>query len=274
MALIVVPTPVGNLGDMTQRAIDVLQSADVILCEDTRHSGILCTRWNISAPRLSYQKFNEKARQQEILDRLAKGQIVALVSDAGTPGISDPGALIIAAAIDAGFDVDVLPGATAFVPALLLSGLTPHPFLFAGFLPDGTGDRRKEIERWKSLEATLIFYLSPHKALRHVKDLLELLGDRKAALIREISKVHQESRRGTLSQLASSLEEGVKGELVLVVERCLEEPEPQDWRPHAMELLRSGLSVRDVTDRITGELKVSRNDVKRWLMAQSLPEDL
>lgn len=157
MPLILIPTPIGNMGDITLRALEELKSADLIACEDTRHSGLLLSRYGVKRPLMSYQKFNEQARVDELLARLAKGEKIAVISDAGTPGMSDPGYVILKAAVEAGLPVDVLPGATAFVPAVLLSGLEPHPFSFVGFLSDQKGERVAALEKLKGHPYTMVF---------------------------------------------------------------------------------------------------------------------
>lgn len=267
MALIVVPTPIGNLGDMTERALEVLRTADLILCEDTRHSGPVLARWGVKAAKLSCQKFNERARVEEVLDRLRRGESLALISDAGTPGVSDPGALMVKAVIDAGLDVDVLPGATAFVPALVLSGLPTQPFVFLGFPPDKSAQRLAWLAPWASVPATLIFYLSPHKAARQLPQLSEILGPRDAALCRELTKLHQEVRREPLDQLAQSVGD-LRGELCLVVgpPRGGTVAEP-DWKPEALALRGEGQTVKDAARLIEQRYGVAKNEVKAYLMS-------
>lgn len=269
MPLVIVPTPVGNLGDMTARGLDELRKADLIACEDTRTSLPLLRHFGISRPLVAYHSFNEKDKAEELLSRLEGGATVALISDAGTPGISDPGYEIVRRCIAAGAEVTVLPGATAFVPALILSGLPPYPFLFYGFLPDKKGEREKAILSVASLPWTLIFYLSPHKAEKHLAHLCELLGDRSAALVREISKIYEEARRGTLSFLTESVRDGVRGELVLVVEGAEPDiPSPEVWRVTARQLLKEGKSPREVVKILSGEYGLSKNEVKSFLFGE------
>ncbi len=267
MPLIVVPTPVGNLEDMTLRGLRTLSEADVVACEDTRHTGILLHRHGIQAKLLSYHRHNEVSRTRELLSMLREGQTVVLVSDAGTPGISDPGYEIIRSALDAGLAVDVLPGATAFVPALLLSGLPPQPCLFHGFLPDKTGEREKCLRGLSRIPWTLVFYVSPYKVLSHMDHVLAVFGDRPCALIREISKIHQETLRGSLSQVRTQVSDGVKGELVLVVGGASEDQDFEDWRPKARELVDKGLSDREVL-AVLIELGVAKNPAKKWILEQ------
>ncbi|MGI6252725.1 MAG: 16S rRNA (cytidine(1402)-2'-O)-methyltransferase [Aminivibrio sp.] len=268
MPLAVIPTPVGNLGDMSARALETLAEADIIACEDTRVSGPLLRHFGISAPLISYYAHNERQRTEQLLSMLQEGKKVALISDAGTPGISDPGAEIIRRCIDEGIGVTVLPGPTDFVPALVMSGLKAHPFLFYGFLPDRAGEREKVLTDLASLDCTLVFYVSPHKAERHIRHSASLLGNRKAALVREISKIYEEARRGTLEELARSVAEGVRGELVLVVEGASpQKAEEGEWKKAALEMIEAGVSSREVVKILSKEYGLSKNEIKSFLFA-------
>lgn len=270
MPLIVIPTPVGNMDDITLRALEELDRADVVACEDTRHSGILLKRHGVEARLLSYHKYNEVSRSEEILDLLACDKRVALISDAGTPGISDPGYEVVKKALDEGYDVDVLPGATAFVPALLLSGVAPHPCLFYGFLPDKEGDRSKVLAELKDLPWTQIFYVSPHKVVRHLSSVISVFGDRRGALIREISKIHQEALRGSLSHILEKAASGLKGEMVLVVEGAGPDLGKAEllWKNRALEMIGEGMSRRDVVSVVSEEFGIPKNPVKKWLLEE------
>lgn len=276
MPLILIPTPVGNMADITLRALEELKSADLIACEDTRHSGLLLSHYGIRRPLMSYQKFNEQSRISEILARLAKGEKVAVISDAGTPGMSDPGWIALKAAVDAGYPVDVLPGATAFVPAVLLSGLRTHPFAFIGFLSDQKTERAAQLESLKDCPFTMVFYLSPHKAARQLEDFLAVLGPRRAALVREISKVFQETRRGTLEEILQGVQDGVKGELALVVEGAPERPADDDsaWQTEAEQRRSAGEPVRKIAEELAEKYRRPKNRIKAWLMngRQTPPE--
>ena len=216
--LYIVPTPVGNMEDMTMRAIRILKEADVVLAEDTRTSGLLLKHFGISKPLLSHHKFNEHGTSAAIVERLLAGQTVALVSDAGTPGISDPGFFLVREAVRAGIEVQTLPGATAFVPALVSSGLPCDRFVFEGFLPQKKG-RQSRIEALKDEERTIVFYESPYRVLKLLQQLAAVFGpDRQASACREISKIHEESVRGTLQELiAHFTETEPRGEFVVVV---------------------------------------------------------
>ena len=216
--LYIVPTPVGNMEDMTLRAIRTLKEVDVVLAEDTRTSGILLKHFDIHRPLLSHHKFNEHGTSQQVVERLLAGQNVALISDAGTPGISDPGFFLVREAVRAGIEVQTLPGATAFVPALVSSGLPCDRFLFEGFLPQKKG-RKSRIEALRDEPRTIVFYESPYRVLKTLQQLAECFGaDRQAAACREISKVHEECVRGTLDELiAHFTETEPRGEFVLIV---------------------------------------------------------
>ncbi|MCL1875013.1 MAG: 16S rRNA (cytidine(1402)-2'-O)-methyltransferase [Synergistaceae bacterium] len=272
MPLILVPTPIGNLEDITLRALRALRCADIIACEDTRTTSILLRRYNIKKSLVSYHAHNEHDRSESLLGKLREGKVIALVSDAGTPGISDPGYTILKMAIEDGIEIDVLPGANAILPALLLSGLPPYPFLFHGFPPEKEGQRRELFTQLSSLPCTLCFYISPHKGARHLNDMLEIFGDRRASLVREISKIYQEASLSTLSVIHGRLEVGVKGELVLVVagyDKDYDNSTANDWKSIIPEMLNDGMSVRDITQKILKEVKgVNKNEVKDAVLAE------
>lgn len=218
MKLIVVPTPVGNLEDMTARAIRILKESDLILAEDTRTSGILLKHFGIATPMISHHKFNEHKTVESIVQRILSGQKIALISDAGTPSISDPGFLVVRTCIENDIDIECLPGATAFVPALVASGLPSDRFCFEGFLPQKKG-RQTRLLSLKEETRTMIFYESP---FRLVKTLMQFSGvfgpERKASVSREISKFFEETRRGTLSELSEYFSQhNPKGEIVIIV---------------------------------------------------------
>lgn len=217
--LFLVPTPIGNLKDMTFRAVEVLKESDVVLAEDTRNSGILLKHYEISTPMRSYHMHNEHQATEDIIRQLKDGQIISIITDAGTPGISDPGYLLVKECVANNIVVECLPGATAFVPALVVSGLTNNEFTFVGFLPVKKG-RKTKLESLLTEKKTMIFYESPHKIGKTLKDLSENFGaERKASLSREISKKFEETLRGTLTELIEISEKrNLKGEMVLIVE--------------------------------------------------------
>ena len=217
--LYLVATPIGNLEDITYRAIKILKTADVILAEDTRKTSILLNKYSIRKRLVSFHKFNEHQVINKVIDFLNKGTAVALVSDAGTPGISDPGYLIVRECLKMNIDIEALPGPSALIPALILSGLPSDRFTFEGFLPVKKG-RNQRLKELAGEIRTLIFYESPHRLLKTLNDLSGALGrDRRAAIARELTKIHEEIIRGTLGTLAEQIEnKPVKGEIVLVVE--------------------------------------------------------
>ena len=217
VSLYLVPTPIGNLDDITLRAIKVLSHVDVILAEDTRTSGKLLKHHEISKPLQSYHIFNEHKTVEKLITRLQGGEVMALISDAGTPSISDPGFLLVREVLKAGLEVSCLPGATAFVPALVNSGLPSDKFVFEGFLPHKKG-RQTRLQKLAEEERTIILYESPHRLIKCLEQLKEHLGDREASVSRELSKMFEETVGGTLSELITHFtEKGVKGEFVVVV---------------------------------------------------------
>ncbi|NLO69628.1 MAG: 16S rRNA (cytidine(1402)-2'-O)-methyltransferase [Porphyromonadaceae bacterium] len=218
MKLYIVPTPIGNLEDMTFRAVKVLNQVDVILAEDTRTSGVLLKHYGIKTPMQSHHKFNEHKTVNQIAERIKAGQTVALISDAGTPAISDPGFMLVRACVEQGVEVECLPGATAFVPALVNSGLPNDRFCFEGFLPQKKG-RQTKLKQLASEPRTMIFYESPFRVLKTLTQMAEFFGaERKAAVSREISKIYEETVRGTLLELSEYFSQNTpKGEFVIIV---------------------------------------------------------
>ena len=216
--LFVVPTPIGNLEDMTIRAIRVLKEVDLILAEDTRTSGFLLKHFEIKTPMQSHHKFNEHKTVESVIQRIKNGQTIALISDAGTPAISDPGFLVVRECVEMGIKIECLPGATAFVPALVTSGLPNDRFTFEGFLPQKKG-RQTKLNELVSEKRTMIFYESPFRLVKTLTQLGEVLGtDRKASVSREISKIFEETKRGTLQELTLYFtEHNPKGEIVVIV---------------------------------------------------------
>lgn len=216
--LYIVPTPVGNMEDMTYRAVRILKEVDLVLAEDTRTSGILLKHFDIRNQLMSHHKFNEHGTSAGIVSRLQAGENVALISDAGTPGISDPGFFLVREAVKAGIEVQCLPGATAFVPALVSSGLPCDRFAFEGFLPQKKG-RQSKIESLKEEQRTMIFYESPYRVVKTLEQFAEAFGTtRQVSVCREISKLHEESVRGTLEEVISHFKEKEpKGEIVIVL---------------------------------------------------------
>lgn len=217
--LYIVPTPVGNLEDITLRALRILKEVDLILAEDTRTSSVLLKHYDIHTPLKSHHKFNEHETSDEMAVRIAAGMSVALISDAGTPCISDPGFLLVRACVEKGVEIQCLPGATAFVPALVDSGLPNDRFYFEGFLPQKKG-RQTKIKQLAELTHTMIIYESPFRLVKTLEQLAEFMGNnRRASVSREISKLHEDTQRGTLEELIVHFKQTPpKGEIVLIVE--------------------------------------------------------
>lgn len=218
--LYLVPTPIGNLGDITIRAIEVLKNVDLILAEDTRTSGKLLKHYEISTNMQSHHMHNEHKTSDQYADRILNGETIALISDAGTPAISDPGFLLVRTCIEKGVEIECLPGATAFVPALVLSGLPSDRFIFEGFLPHKKG-RKKRLESLKEEIRTMVFYESPYRVKKSIEQFIDVFGEeRQAVVVREISKLYESVNRGTLLELKHQIENKElieKGEFVIVV---------------------------------------------------------
>jgi 16S rRNA (cytidine1402-2'-O)-methyltransferase len=215
--LYLVATPIGNLGDITLRALDALRQVDVVASEDTRHTGLLLRHFEISKPQIAFHEHNERQAAPRIIALLEEGKSVAVVTSAGTPGISDPGFVLVREAVRAGIEVTALPGPAAFVMALVLSGLPVHSFTFRGFPPHKPGQRRHFLEADKDSPYTLIYYESPFRLRKLLQDALGVFGDRPAAIAKELTKLHESVRRGTLSELLAGLEENPKGEYVVLI---------------------------------------------------------
>jgi 16S rRNA (cytidine1402-2'-O)-methyltransferase len=275
--LFLVATPIGNLEDITQRALRVLAEVDVIACEDTRRTRVLLDYFGIRTKTVSYHEHNERERAEELAARLSEGKGVAVVSDAGTPGVSDPGFRLVRAALAIGASVVPVPGAAAFVAALIASGLPTDEFYFGGFLPARTHARRAKLEAVRDLAATLIFYESPHRIAQSLADAREVLGEREAAVARELTKLHEEIARGRLSELAEKFapESAARGEMVLVVDRrrieegeAAEEGEPQSVAALVAALEAEGLDHRAALKRAARALGLTRDEAYRRLTSE------
>jgi len=228
--LYLVATPIGNLEDITLRALRILRDCDVVVAEDTRRTGQLLNYFGISRPILSYFRFNEAKRSEEVLERLGKGEKIALVTDAGSPGISDPGERVVRAAIAAGYRVEPVPGACALIAALTASGLPTEEFHFVGFLPVKSGQRRKQLGSLLAVPGTLAFYESPYRVEKLLAELAELYADSQVVLARELTKKFEEFLRGTPAELVAALRtRSIKGEFVVLVSRA------RDGKPRSEE---------------------------------------
>lgn len=260
----VVATPIGNLDDLSPRAARVLAEADVIACEDTRVTRKLLSRAPSRARLVAYHAANERAATEDLVRRIEAGDRVALVTDAGTPGLSDPGRRLVSACLDAGLRVEVVPGPSAAIAALVVSGLPTARFVFEGFLPRTTGARRRRLERLAKEERTLVFFEAPHRLAASLEDMLEVLGDRPAAMARELTKVHEEVARSTIGDLLPRAREGVRGEVTLVVAGA-PDFDSSAGDDEIVEALRSriagGDSKRDAIAAVAKELGVPKKRV-------------
>lgn len=270
--LYIVPTPIGNLEDITLRAIRVLKEVDLIACEDTRTSKKLLNHFEIATPTISYHKFNESKRSQELVSKLKQGLNLALISDAGTPGISDPSSYLIKEAILNNIEYDVLPGATAIIPALILSGLNTDSFTYLGFLPEKNKDKQTLFSQIKEYTNTLIFYVSPHSLEKTLTEFLDNLGERQIAIIREISKMYQSTYRGSLSYFTSNFADiTLKGEFVVAIEGYEEKTlSDEQVLIKAKELINSGKSASSIAKDMSKKYGLKKNKLYQLFLDNNL----
>ena len=259
-SLYLIPTPIGNLDDITVRALNTLKQVDVLLCEDTRDTGLLLKKYDIKQTLLSCHEYNEDKIVGKVIDYLEKGKNVGLVTDQGSPIISDPGYIISRAVINAGYNVISLPGATAFVPALSMSGIEPSPFLFYGFLSAKDSKQKGELKSLKDLKYTLIFYESVHRMEKTLKNMLEVLGDRNIAICREISKIHEEVCRDKISNILQFVSQ-MKGEFVIIVEGNKEKVDYNslDVIEHVKLYTEDGISEKAAIKLVAKERNVAKS---------------
>ncbi len=275
--LVLVSTPIGNLGDLSPRAVSALREADIILCEDTRVSATLLAQYQILTKLQSFHDHNEQARTPALIGMMREGKRLALVSDAGAPLIADPGYRLVRAAIDEGLVVSAVPGPNAAVMALALSGLPPHPFLFAGFLPPRSAARRSALQRLVAAEhaglvATLVFYEAPHRLAACLEDCQAILGDRPAAVGRELTKRFEEIRRGPLSVLAEHYATtAARGEITLVIGPATRTSASAEALDEALEAALAVMSIKDAASAVARELELPRKLV--YARALSLKQD-
>ncbi|MFN2577135.1 MAG: 16S rRNA (cytidine(1402)-2'-O)-methyltransferase [Pyrinomonadaceae bacterium] len=276
--LYIVSTPIGNLEDITYRALRILREVDVIACEDTRHTRKLLNHYGIDATTISYHEHNERERANELCAMLAAGKDLAVVADAGTPLISDPGFRVVNLAIEKGFRVVPIPGPTALVAALCVSGLASDQFIFAGFLPARTSARKARLEALRSLDTTLIFYEAPHRIVATLRDAAEILGNRQAVVARELTKLHEELARERLDQLVETFSNRnqVRGEIVLLIAgaQTANDLDPALGKSsHALtervsELEGEGLNEKAALKKAARELGLKRDEAYRLMLAQ------
>lgn len=281
--LYIVPTPIGNLKDISFRILEVLKEADRIACEDTRVTSKLLNRYEIKKPLVNYREHNEMEASDFILDKIESGETIALVTDAGMPGISDPGETIIRKATQRGIEVIVLPGPSALINALVASGLSTGRFTFIGFLEKSRKRKRDELATFREKEETLIFYEAPHRIIDTLEAVREVFGDRQISLSRELTKIYEEHIRGTVSEVLHSFDDrNPKGEFVLVVagksaEEIKEEKEKGfvdlTIREHLLQLMEEGLSKKDAVKKVAVLREIPKKDVyKESLTLESEPE--
>ncbi len=260
--LYLIPTPIGNLDDISIRCLNTLKEVDVIFSEDTRVTSLLLSHFEISKKLVSSHSYNEDVTSNKLIDYLKEGKNVGLVSDRGTPVISDPGYKLAKAAIDNNFNVVALPGTTAFVPALIASGLNPQPFLFFGFLSNKSNKRKKELEDLKNYPYTLIFYEAPHRLLETLDDMYDVLGNRKICISREISKKFEEIYRDTLENIREQVKDA-KGEFVIVIDGNYEEKTYDNLSivEHVNLYIKEGYDVKEASKLVAKERKMTKSDV-------------
>jgi 16S rRNA (cytidine1402-2'-O)-methyltransferase len=254
-ALYMVATPIGNLGDITLRALETLRSVHRIAAEDTRHTKKLLTHFDIHKPLVSYHAHNAHFRGPELVEKMQKGEEIALVTDAGSPGISDPGTLLVHQALEAGIQVIAIPGPTALIAALICSGLPTHPFAFLGFPPNRGSGRQRFFSAYADLTMTLILYEAPQRLQKTLEDILLSWGDRKIAVARELTKKFEEIFRGRVSEAQNHFSKEIKGELTLVVEgrdeKAIAEDEKNNWQEELCNLLQTpDMSVKEASSQI------------------------
>lgn len=262
--LYLVPTPIGNLSEMSPRAIEVLNSVDVIACEDTRTSGTLLRHFDINKKLIACHNFNEENSAKGIIALLEEGQNVALISDAGYPLINDPGQKLVKLTTEAGFNVVPVSGPSAFLNALVASGLVAQPFIFVGFLPQANGERERKLQEYKNYPMTMVFYEAPHRIDKMLNSCLKILGDRQCVLARELTKMHEEFIRGSISEVIEILPE-IRGEMVIVMDGNHEDPSASVTDADILEMVAQkeseGVSTRDAIKQIAKETGLSKNAI-------------
>ena len=262
--LYLVPTPIGNLNEMTPRAIDILNSVDVIACEDTRNSGQLLKHFGISKRLIAYQNFNEASSTKGIISLLSQGNNVALISDAGYPLINDPGQRVVSEVTALGYNVVPISGCSAFLNALVASGLIAQPFIFIGFLPPSTHDCVKKLRLYQSYPMTLIMYEAPHRIEKMLQSCLDVLGDRHICIARELTKVHEEFIRGTISEILPIASE-LKGEMVVVIEGNQDDYEKDIDMGQILNMvntsIESGMSTSAAIKEVAKQTGISKNQI-------------
>ncbi len=268
--LFLVATPIGNLDDITIRAINILKEVDLIAAEDTRHTLKLLNHFDIKKTLISYYREIEKTKSEILIDKLLEGKDIALVSDAGTPGISDPGEEIVKKAIESNIEIHPIPGACAFVNALVCSGLNTNEFTFVGFLSANKKDKINKLEELKEENKTLIFYEAPHKMKKTLKTILEIFGNRKMVLAREITKIHEEFIRGTISEILENQDE-LRGEFVILIEGSKVEKKNNNLNQLSLDeqyefYFKKGLEKKEIIKKIAKNRETNRNEIYQYFL--------
>lgn len=260
--LYLIPTPIGNLDDITLRAIHVLKEVEVVFSEDTRVTALLLNHLNIKKKLISNHEYNERENKDKLLEYLKNGYSVGLVSDRGTPVISDPGYELAQVAIENNYNVVSLPGATALIPALTVSGIEPMPFLYYGFLNSKESKRKKELENLKNIKYTMIFYEAPHRINKTLEEMLKILGNRKISISREITKKFEEVYRGTIQDVIEETKE-IKGEIVIVVSGNKEEISYDDLsiEDHVNLYIKNGLNSKEAIKKVAEDRNIKKSEV-------------
>ena len=272
--LYLVPTPIGNLKDITLRALEVLKFVDIVAAEDTRQTLKLLNHFEIKKSLISYHKHNEQEKSEDIIELLKEGHNIAIVTDAGTPGISDPGAVIVKKCINENIDFEVLPGATAITTALVYSGLDTTKFLFRGFIPRENKERKILLNEIKDVKESIILYESPYRVVSTLETLLEYLGNRNVAICRELTKLHEEIKRGKIDELIDYFKNTApKGEFVLVIEgkqqEHIDKENKEKWenlsiKDHILSVMESGISKKEAIKYVAKERGLSKNEVYKY----------
>lgn len=274
--LYVCATPIGNLGDITLRVLDTLREVDLIAAEDTRHSRKLLQHYQINTRMISYHEHNEKKKSLELVERLKSGQAIALISDAGLPGISDPGTEVIRLCLEENIPVDVLPGPNAALTALVLSGMPAEHFAFHGFLPSSSGARKRSLEQLANLPQTQIFYEAPHRLLTTLQAMSEYFADRSAAVVRELTKLHQQVHRGTVLELIEAFEESEpRGECCIILAPYVPVKPvggPEEWCSEVKERIALGLSKKEAMKEVAKRYGIKKSEVYQALLSGQGPD--
>lgn len=268
-----VSTPIGNLEDITLRAINILKEVDLIAAEDTRHSLKLLNHLNINKPLISYYKQIEKEKSHILINKLLEGKNIAVISDAGTPGISDPGEQIVKEAIKNGIEIIPIPGACAAISALISSGISTREFVFIGFLPVNSKEKKEKLEEIKRYNKTIIFYEAPHKLIKTLNDIKDILGDRKICIAKEITKIHEEYIRGKISEVLKKIIDP-KGEFVIIIEGNLksEKEETQEilntlsFEEHYKYYEKQNLEKKEIIKRIAKDRDINKNEIYQYFL--------